>query len=67
VYHYNTAMFAVVPYSLVGKMAERLKTKSYQVVVCDESHFLKDGKSQRSKAVVPLLKAGLYMLNAADP
>jgi SWI/SNF-related matrix-associated actin-dependent regulator 1 of chromatin subfamily A len=38
-------------------MSERLSKKSYQVVVCDESHFLKDGKSQRSQAVVPLLKA----------
>lgn len=53
----NAATFAVVPYSLVGKMADRLVKRNYQVVVCDESHFLKDGKSQRSRAVVPLLKA----------
>ena len=37
------AKFAVVPYSLVGKMADRLARRNYQVVVCDESHFLKVG------------------------
>ena len=50
------ATFCVVPYSLVGKMAGALARKRFQVVVCDESHFLKDSKAQRTKAVVPLLK-----------
>ena len=50
------ATFAIVPYSLVGKMATTLLSKRFQVVVCDESHFLKDSKAQRTKAVVPLLK-----------
>ena len=50
------ATFAIVPYSLVGKMAKGLAQKRFQVVVCDESHFLKDSKAQRTKAVVPLLK-----------
>ena len=50
-------MFAVVSYSLVSKLAPRLQEINYQVVVCDESHFLKDGNSQRSKVVVPLLKS----------
>jgi len=50
------ATFVIVPYSLVGKMAGALAQKRFQVVVCDESHFLKDSKAQRTKAVVPLLK-----------
>ena len=50
------ATFVIVPYSLVGKMAGALTQKRFQVVVCDESHFLKDSKAQRTKAVVPLLK-----------
>ena len=50
------ATFAIVPYSLVGKLAPTLLSKRFQVVVCDESHFLKDSKAQRTKAVVPLLK-----------
>lgn len=53
----NGAAFAIVPYSLVGKLGEKLARKKYQIVVCDESHFLKDGKAQRTKAVVPLIKA----------
>ena len=50
------ATFVIVPYSLVGKMAGALAQKRFQVVVCDESHFLKDSKAQRTKAVIPLLK-----------
>lgn len=53
----HAAKVAIVPYSLVGKMAEKLTRRAYQVVVCDESHFLKDPKAQRTKAVTPLLKA----------
>ena len=53
----NAATFAIVPYSLVGKMQGKLAARNFQVVVCDESHFIKDAKAQRTKAVVPLLKA----------
>ena len=48
--------FCIVPYSLVTKIQQTLIQKRFQVVICDESHFLKDGKAQRTKAVVPLLK-----------
>ena len=57
VHKINNAMFAIVPYSLVGKMAVALQKKKYQVVVCDESHFLKEKKAQRTIAVLPLLKS----------
>ena len=38
-------------------MQGKLAARNFQVVVCDESHFIKDAKAQRTKAVVPLLKA----------
>jgi hypothetical protein len=38
------------------KMSDLLLHKQYKVVICDESHFLKDSKAQRTKAVIPLLK-----------
>ena len=56
-YKLASARVAIVPYSLVGKLAAKMAERRYQVVVCDESHFLKDQKSQRTKSVLPLLKA----------
>jgi len=49
--------YDIVPYSLVVKLKERLAAKRYRVVVCDESHFIKDRRAQRTQAVMPLLKA----------
>lgn len=49
--------YDIVPYSLVVKLKERLAAKRYRVIVCDESHFIKDRRAQRTQAVMPLLKA----------
>jgi SWI/SNF-related matrix-associated actin-dependent regulator 1 of chromatin subfamily A len=48
--------FDIVPYSLVVKLLDRLQRKRYQVIVADESHFLKDRKTKRTAAVTPLLR-----------
>jgi len=48
--------FDIVPYSLVVKLRSKLLAKRYKIVVCDESHFLKDRRAQRTQAVMPLLK-----------
>ena len=49
--------YDIVPYSLVVKLKERLAAKRYRVIVCDESHFIKDRRAQRTQVVMPLLKA----------
>jgi len=51
--------FYVVSYDLVARH-ERFRTTAtgadFRMVICDESHFLKAGESQRAGAVLPLVK-----------
>ncbi|KAH0621269.1 hypothetical protein JD844_022374 [Phrynosoma platyrhinos] len=46
----------IVSFDLLSKMEKQLKT-TFQVVIVDESHFLKNGKTARCRAAIPLLKA----------
>ncbi|XP_066489145.1 SWI/SNF-related matrix-associated actin-dependent regulator of chromatin subfamily A-like protein 1 isoform X2 [Tiliqua scincoides] len=46
----------VVSFDLLSKMEKQLKT-TFQVVIIDESHFLKNIKTARCRAAMPLLKA----------
>ncbi|XP_053126834.1 SWI/SNF-related matrix-associated actin-dependent regulator of chromatin subfamily A-like protein 1 isoform X2 [Hemicordylus capensis] len=46
----------VVSFDLLSKMEKQLKT-TFQVVIVDESHFLKNIKTARCRAAMPLLKA----------
>nr|XP_060629862.1 SWI/SNF-related matrix-associated actin-dependent regulator of chromatin subfamily A-like protein 1 isoform X3 [Anolis sagrei ordinatus] len=46
----------IVSFDLLSKMEKQLKT-TFQVVIVDESHFLKNGKTARCRAAMPLLKA----------
>uniref|UniRef100_A0A8D2J482 SWI/SNF-related matrix-associated actin-dependent regulator of chromatin subfamily A-like protein 1 n=1 Tax=Varanus komodoensis TaxID=61221 RepID=A0A8D2J482_VARKO len=46
----------IVSFDLLSKMQKQLKT-TFQVVIVDESHFLKNGKTARCRAALPLLKA----------
>ena len=53
--------FLVVPYSICNQIQRDLcelvfNVLKANVVVCDESHFLKDRKAKRTMAVVPFLK-----------
>ena len=54
------AKIVIVPYILLEPnphLHVRAKDKTaYKVVICDESHYIKDPNSKRSKAVVKLLK-----------
>jgi len=51
--------FVIVPYSLVHheKFQRRHDGETYEVVVCDESHYIKEEKALRTRSVVPLLQA----------
>ncbi|XP_054064195.1 SWI/SNF-related matrix-associated actin-dependent regulator of chromatin subfamily A-like protein 1 isoform X2 [Rissa tridactyla] len=46
----------IVSFDLLSKMDKQLKS-TFQVVIIDESHFLKNIKTARCRAAMPLLKA----------
>ncbi len=52
------AKIVIVSYTLILKeqFHKTASGQSWKVVVCDESHAIKDPKTQRSKAVVPILQ-----------
>ncbi|KAM6152908.1 SWI/SNF-related matrix-associated actin-dependent regulator of chromatin subfamily A-like protein 1 [Erethizon dorsatum] len=45
----------IVSFDLLSKLERQLKT-SFKVVIIDESHFLKNSKTARCRAAVPILK-----------
>eukprot|EP00929_Paragymnodinium_shiwhaense_P003109 TRINITY_DN10350_c1_g1_i1.p1 TRINITY_DN10350_c1_g1~~TRINITY_DN10350_c1_g1_i1.p1 ORF type:complete len:925 (+),score=264.68 TRINITY_DN10350_c1_g1_i1:553-3327(+) len=53
------AKFVIVPYSLINRVElQRTSTGSdYKVVICDESHYIKENSAQRTRATLPLLYA----------
>ncbi|XP_062972780.1 SWI/SNF-related matrix-associated actin-dependent regulator of chromatin subfamily A-like protein 1 isoform X2 [Elgaria multicarinata webbii] len=52
----TAGLINIVSFDLLSKMEKQLKT-TFQVVIVDESHFLKNGKTARCRAAMPLLKA----------
>ncbi|KAI9203511.1 P-loop containing nucleoside triphosphate hydrolase protein [Polychytrium aggregatum] len=52
----DDAKFVVISYDLVPKHGAALRDKRFQVVVADESHYLKSREAQRTKAILPLIK-----------
>ena len=46
----------IMSYSLLDKMADKLKRRNFNVIIADESHYLKNSKARRTKALVPLLQ-----------
>jgi superfamily II DNA or RNA helicase/intein/homing endonuclease len=38
-------------YSIITKHVDRLREKGFKSIICDESHYLKNGKAKRTKAV----------------
>jgi len=71
------AKIIIVPYVLLATnphLAQLPNKKPFQCVVCDESHYLKDSGSKRSKAVSSILKkskrvillSGTPSMNNAD-
>ncbi|XP_012866663.1 PREDICTED: SWI/SNF-related matrix-associated actin-dependent regulator of chromatin subfamily A-like protein 1 isoform X2 [Dipodomys ordii] len=45
----------IISFDLLSKLEKQLKT-SFKVVIIDESHFLKNSKTARCRAAVPILK-----------
>ena len=48
--------FVILSYSVVTKMEAKLRAAGFNVVICDECHYLKNSKAGRTKTLVPLLK-----------
>lgn len=49
--------FVVINYDLVKKQKEDLLNRNFGLVVCDESHYLKNTKAQRTKATIEVADA----------
>lgn len=45
----------IISYDLAAKFHDKLEDVGYQVVICDESHYLKSPEAKRTKAVLPLV------------
>ncbi|NXH22080.1 SMAL1 protein, partial [Bucco capensis] len=52
----TASLINIVSFDLLSKMDKQLKS-TFQVVIIDESHFLKNTKTARCRAAMPLLKA----------
>ncbi|XP_055967956.1 SWI/SNF-related matrix-associated actin-dependent regulator of chromatin subfamily A-like protein 1 [Sorex fumeus] len=50
-------LVSIVSFDLLSKVEKQLKTaSSFKVVIIDESHFLKNSKTARCRAAMPILK-----------
>lgn len=56
----RAAQVLVCPYSMLTNHAEALLARQFRVCVADESHMLKDFKTQRTKAAQPILRAARH-------
>jgi SWI/SNF-related matrix-associated actin-dependent regulator 1 of chromatin subfamily A len=62
-YSYNpTHQIVIVSYSIVQKLYHVLNSVNFNVTIADESHFLKNIKTQRSQSLIPLLKKSKRVL-----
>ncbi|XP_070585902.1 SWI/SNF-related matrix-associated actin-dependent regulator of chromatin subfamily A-like protein 1 [Erythrolamprus reginae] len=52
----STKLINIVSFDLLSKIEKPLKS-TFQVVIVDESHFLKNSKTARCRTAMPLLKA----------
>ncbi|NXS56652.1 SMAL1 protein, partial [Brachypteracias leptosomus] len=52
----TASLINIISFDLLSKMDKQLKS-TFQVVIIDESHFLKNMKTARCRAAMPLLKA----------
>uniref|UniRef100_A0A5S6JUW5 SWI/SNF-related matrix-associated actin-dependent regulator of chromatin subfamily A-like protein 1 n=1 Tax=Xenopus tropicalis TaxID=8364 RepID=A0A5S6JUW5_XENTR len=63
----SASLINIVSFDLLGKMDKQIAA-TFQVIIIDESHFLKNVKTARCKAAMPLLKsAKRVMLLSGTP
>ncbi|GFS00493.1 SWI/SNF-related matrix-associated actin-dependent regulator of chromatin subfamily A-like protein 1 [Elysia marginata] len=51
----SSGLVNIISYDLVARKALELKQKNFKIIIMDESHFLKNFKTVRTKAAMPLL------------
>jgi hypothetical protein len=62
------ADIVIINYDLLGRRLEQLAATTWQAVVLDESHYIKSGKAQRTKAALQLCeRAPLRLLLSGTP
>ncbi len=58
----------IISYELAATKSKELKKLKFQMVICDESHYMKSHKTKRSKALTPLVKSiGKALLLSGTP
>ncbi len=49
--------FVIVSYNLMQRLSARLQEMRFGIIICDECHYLKNSRANRTKALVPMIKA----------
>ena len=55
-----SSLFTIVSYNLALKLADSLQRRGYGVLIADESHKLKNGDAQQTKAILPMIAAARH-------
>jgi SNF2 family DNA or RNA helicase len=57
-----TGLVDILSYDLAVRMSEKIIAKNYKIIIADESHYLKNPKTQRSQTIVPFLQVRFFFL-----
>jgi SWI/SNF-related matrix-associated actin-dependent regulator 1 of chromatin subfamily A len=54
----------IISYTLASRepMLEKIANKKFRIILCDESHFLKELKSKRTSGLTPILKSAKHLI-----
>ncbi|KAL0484976.1 smarcal1, partial [Acrasis kona] len=53
--HKLTGLVDILSYDLAVRMDKKIEARNYKVIILDESHYIKNGKTQRSRTLQPLI------------
>lgn len=51
-----TGIVDILSYDLAVKMKDKIHEKNYKIVIVDESHYLKNGKTLRTQTIQPFVQ-----------
>ncbi|XP_011493885.1 PREDICTED: SWI/SNF-related matrix-associated actin-dependent regulator of chromatin subfamily A-like protein 1 [Ceratosolen solmsi marchali] len=63
----DKSQIIIVSYDLLIKKIDMFAARKYGVIICDESHYLKSGKTQRTKAIQRLANSRHLILLTGTP
>ena len=49
-------MINILSYELASKLSKQIIEKRFQIVIVDESHYLKNSRTKRAQSIVPMIK-----------